>query len=55
MWLRGAPQHRGARGTFRGADAHTLCYVMHSCAELRTHFLLGYLTWESSRAKFYRL
>ena len=27
MWRRGAPQRRGARGAFRGADAHTSCYV----------------------------
>ena len=26
MWRRGAPQRRGARGAFRGADAHTSCY-----------------------------
>jgi hypothetical protein len=28
MWRRGAPQRRGARGAFRGADAHTRCYAM---------------------------
>jgi len=27
MWRRGAPQRRGARGAFRGADAHTSCYT----------------------------
>jgi hypothetical protein len=27
MWRSGAPQRRGARGAFRGADAHTRCYA----------------------------
>ena len=26
MWRSGAPQRRGARGAFRGADAPTRCY-----------------------------
>jgi hypothetical protein len=27
VWRSGAPQRREARGAFRGADAHTRCYV----------------------------
>ncbi len=28
MWRRGAPQRRGARGAFLGAEAHTSRYAM---------------------------
>ncbi len=31
MWRSGAPQRRGARGAFRGADAHTRCYEKCHC------------------------
>ena len=29
MWRSGAPQRRGTRGAFRGAEAHTCCYAKY--------------------------